>query len=127
MSLKDFTDGGFPLPQGPVGLRDFVPGGFPLPQMPVLHTGLPKAPPIDRSQIGSGVSGCGCGTGYNPGMGLLATDFGLMSGDTIIPQASLPTFLQGDNWIAGFPNLYVGLGVVLVGVIFMSGGRKGRR
>ena len=132
--MNDFVAGSFPLPQNSVGLRDFVPGGFPLPQMPVLHNGLPKAPPIQRAQIGNGaaaagVSGCGCGMpGYYGGMGTLATtDFGLVSGDTIIPQASLPTFLQGDNWITGFPNLYVALGAGVIALVVIGSQKKGRR
>ena len=160
MGLRDFVNGGFPLPQGPVyipgmgwmgGMADFVPGGFPLPAtpvyMPAANGSLPKAPPMPRaaiahggagplspsmnslSGIGSigGMGGCGCGPrGFN-GMGTLATtDFGLINGDTIIPQASLPAFLQGDSWVAGFPNLYTAIGVGLVAFMVM-GGKKGRR
>jgi hypothetical protein len=80
----------------------------------------------------SGVGGCGCGHPYEmargfSGMGTLATtDFGLVNGDTIIPQASLPTFLQGDNWITGFPNVYTA-GVVVIAAVMFMGGKKGRR
>ena|ERR1700722_12670589 len=172
MGLRDFVNGGFPLPDGPVyipgmgwmggGVADFVNGGFPLPAtpvyMPAANGSLPKAPPMPRAAIAhggagplspsmnalsgmgrsdmirgfSGVGGCGCGSpnemvrGFS-GMGLLATtDFGLVNGDTIIPQASLPAFLQGDNWVAGFPNLYTAIGVGIVAFMVM-GGKKGRR
>jgi hypothetical protein len=152
----DFTNGGFPLPQGPVYypgmgyVGDFVKGGFPLPMtsvyMPSSNGSLPKAPPMPRAAIAHGSSGpaspslnglrgvsglrgigCGCGPRGFGGMGTLATtDFGLVNGDTIIPQASLPSFLQGDNWISGLPNLYTA-GVVVVGVFMFMGGKKGRR
>lgn len=175
MGLRDFVDGGFPLPQGPVyvpgmgwmgGMADFVPGGFPLPQnpvyMPAANGSLPKAPPMPRAAIAhggagplspsmnalsgmgrsdmirgfSGVGGCGCGSpnemvrGFS-GMGLLTTDFGLVNGDTIIPQASLPAFLQGDSWISGIPNLYtaIGAGVIFFMVEMSARGtiKRGRR
>jgi hypothetical protein len=150
--MSDFVYGGYPLPQGPVGLRDFVPGGFPLPWTPVFipskDGSLPKAPPMPRAAIAHGasgpaspnpattpsggtssLSGCGCGMpGYYGGMGTLATtDFGLVNGDTIIPQASLPTFLQGDNWISGMPNIYTALGVGVLVLVVASGSKKGRR
>jgi hypothetical protein len=172
MGLRDFVNGGFPLPHEPVyipgmgwmggGIADFVNGGFPLPAtpvyMPAANGSLPKAPPMPRAAIAhggagplspsmnalsgmgrsdmirgfSGVGGCGCGSpnemvrGFS-GMGLLATtDFGLINGDTIIPQASLPTILQGDNWVSGIPNLYTAIGVGIVAFMVM-GGKKGRR
>jgi hypothetical protein len=166
--LRDFVNGGFPLPWEPVffpnGVGDFVNGGFPLPQVPVFFPSsagsLPKAPSMPRAAIAhgsagpasptvnslsgvsslgmhdmirgfSGVGGCGCGhpnemvRGFS-GMGTLApTDFGLVNGDTIIPQASLPTFLQGDNWISGFPNVYTaGIGVVGLFIMFAKKGRR---
>ena len=61
-------------------------------------------------------------------MGTLATtDFGLVNGDTIIPQASLPTFLQGDNWITGVPNLYTAMGGVVLALVVIASQKKGRR
>jgi hypothetical protein len=161
MGLRDFVNGGFPLPHEPVyipgmgwmggGIADFVNGGFPLPAtpvfMPAANGSLPKAPPMPRAAIAHGgagplspsmnalsgmgsvgsLRGCGCGPrGFN-GMGTLATtDFGLINGDTIIPQASLPTILQGDNWVSGIPNLYTAIGVGIVAFMVM-GGKKGRR
>ena|SRR5271166_1075898 len=128
--IGDFVNGGFPLPWIPVGMGEFVPGGFPLPQNPVgffpsAAGSLPKAPDIMRSQIGNGGS-TSCGMGCGCGMGALSpTDWGLVSGDTIIPQASLPVFLQGDTWVAGFPNLYLA-GVALVVAVAVIGGSKAR-
>jgi hypothetical protein len=45
-------------------------------------------------------------------------------GDTIIPQASLPTFLQGETF--GFPTVYVA-GVGVLALIMFMGSRGGRR
>jgi hypothetical protein len=125
--LRDFVPGGFPLPWVPVydGMGEFVGGGFPLPQNPVasVNGSLPKAPPIHKAQIAplpdssSGV-GCCCA-----GMGRL--------GDTIIPQASLPEFLQGDftipvvNYTA--PLVYVAAGAIVVAMVMFGGGRSRRR
>lgn len=155
--ISDFVAGGYPLPWEPVwhpSIGDFVMGGFPLPQgpvfMPSANGSLPKAPDMPRAAIAHGSAGaastaaptnmaptnlsglgCGCGSvrGFS-GMGALSTtDFGLVSGDTIIPQASLPTFLQGDNWITGFPNLYTAIGVGVLALVIgssMGGGRRRR-
>ncbi len=126
--LRDFVPASFPLPWMPIydGMGEFVSAGFPLPQNPIYPSAngsLPKAPPMPMALIGHGngkANGCG-DCGCNGGMGALTSD-------TIIPQASLPTFLQGDTWITGFPNVYVALGVVVVGVMFMGGSaRRGRR
>ena len=149
--LRDFVMGGYPLPWMPVNMGDFVAGGFPLPQTPVFIPdsggSLPKAPPMPRAAIAhgsagpasptlnslSGISGIGCGSGCGctvPGFGgmgsLCTTCSASMVSDTLIPQASLPTFLQGDAYIAGFPTVYLG-GIVLLGVFMMMGGKKGRR
>lgn len=137
MRLGDFVAGGFPLPASPIydGMGDFVCGGFPLPQNPVYFqpsiTGsLPKTPDLTSADLapipsydspcGSGM-GCGCGGSCGGGCGM-----GALTGDTIIPQASLPSFLQGDALITGFPTLYLAAGVILAGLFFMNS-KKGRR
>ena len=142
MGLADFVAGGFPLPQSSVrmpaiydGMGDFVCGGFPLPQTPVRYIAsadgsLPKAPDLvtadlapipsyDTPDCGGGM-GCGCG-GTCGGCGM-----GALTGDTIIPQASLPSFLQGDALITGFPTLYLVAGGFLAAFFFMNT-KKGRR
>jgi hypothetical protein len=134
-ALQDFVPAGYPVPWNPITLADFVPGGFPLPQNPVYFASsngsLPKAPGLPMAAIGakngkaaiaaaSGCGDCGCG-GSCGGCGM-----GTLSSDTIIPQASLPVFLQGDAYIAGFPTVYLAGAVLLVGIMFM-GGRSARR
>ena len=135
-ALNDFVPAGYPLPWNPITLADFVPGGYPLPWNPVFFPSaagsLPKAPNLPMAAIGakngkaaieaSGCGGCGCG-GSCSGCG----GMGSLTSDTLIPQASLPTFLQGDAYITGFPTVYLaGAVVVLVGFMFM-GGRSARR
>lgn len=135
--LHDFVMGGFPLPQNPVwatgvSLGEFVAGGFPLPQNPVgirasANGSLPKAPPMPMALIGHGNgadldcgSTCGCGGSCGAcGMGGL--------GDTIIPQASLPSFLQGAAYIPGVPTLYLAGGLALAFLFFRSSTARGRR
>jgi hypothetical protein len=136
--LHDFVAGGYPLPWNVIsmaGLSDFVNGGFPLPQTPVYFPSsqgsLPKAPPMPKAFISlgrhdmirgfSGLGDCGCG-GSCGGCGGLGT----LTGDTLIPQASLPTFLQGDAYIAGFPTVYLA-GAVVLGVALFMGSKRGRR
>lgn len=131
--LREFVPGGFSLPWTPVfdGMGEFVGGGFPLPQNPVraAATGsLPKAPPMPMALIGHGNGsslegiGCGCGGGCGCSGGM-----GALTSDTFIPQAKLPTFLQGDAYITGVPTLYLALGVVAAGFLFMGGSGGGRR
>jgi hypothetical protein len=138
ITLGDFTPGWFPLPQNPVGFR------------PSANGTLPKAPDIPMALIGHGNGkslGCGgdCGCDDCSGMGrvpnyvrslLNASSTGLEHrhahgytgmgglGDTIIPQASLPTFLQGETF--GFPTVYVA-GVGVLALIMFMGSRGGRR
>ena len=129
--LADFVSGGYPLPWTPViSMGEFVAAEFPLPQNPVYFASskgsLPKAPDMPMALIahGNGASlGCGCG-GSCAGCGGLG---GL--GDTLIPQASLPTFLQGDALVSGIPTVYLAAGVLLAAVLFMGGrsARRGRR
>jgi hypothetical protein len=151
--LHDFVAGGYyPLPWNVIsmaGLSDFVNGGFRLPQTPVYfpdkNGSLPKAPPMPRALIGnglgrsdmirgfsgvngrsdmirgfSGVGDCGCGGSCGCG------GMGTLTSDTFIPQASLPTFLQGDAYITGFPTVYLA-GAVVLGLVLFMGGKKGRR
>ncbi len=66
--------------------------------------------------------GCGCG-GSCGGCGGMGT----LSSDTFIPQASLPSFLQGDAYITGFPTLYLAGAVVLVLGFMFAGSSGGRR
>lgn len=155
-NMGDFVNGGFPLPQTPVffpASNGSLPKAPPMPRAAIAHGGAGPLSPSMNSLSGvrsdmirgfsglgrsdmirgfSGLGGCGCGSpnqmvrGFS-GMGALATtDFGLVNGDTIIPQASLPTFLQGDNWITGFPNVYTA-GVVVIAAVMFMGGKKGRR
>jgi hypothetical protein len=146
--VGDFVNGGYPLPQVPVFVpssNGSLPKAPPMPRAAIAHGGAgPLSPSMNslsgvsslgRSDMIRGFSGVGCGCG-NPtdmvrgfsGMGTLATtDFGLINGDTIIPQASLPTFLQGDNWISGFPNVYTAGVVGAIAIAMMMGGKKGRR
>lgn len=146
--LRDFVMGSYPLPWTPViSMGEFVAGGFPLPQTPVFfpdaNGSLPKAPPMPRALIAhgsagpasptpnllAGVSGIGrsgmggCGCGPVPGFGGMGT----LTSDTLIPQASLPTFLQGDAYITGFPTVYLAGIVVLAAVAVMGGSKRGRR
>lgn len=148
VSMGDFVKGGFPLPFTSVimpAANGSLPKAPPMPRAAIAHGGAgplsPSMNPLNGvSGIGrsdmirgfSGMGGCGCGSpnemvrGFS-GMGTLATtDFGLVNGDTIIPQVSLPTFLQGDNWISGFPNVYTA-GVVVIGIVLFMGSKKGRR
>lgn len=128
--LHDFVrPTGFPLPWNPVtmsGLNDFVPATQPwlFPRGPVAAGSLPKAPPIPRALIGNGGDSGGCGMGCGAGCGCDSCSGMGGLGDTIIPQASLPTFLQGE--ISGVPTIYLALGVVAAAVLFM-GQKRGRR
>jgi hypothetical protein len=136
--LHDFVAGGYPLPWNVIsmaGLSDFVNGGFPLPQNPVylpsVNGSLPKAPPMPKALINlgrhdmirgfSGLGDCGCG-GSCGGCGM-----GTLTGDTLIPQAMLPAFLQGDAYIAGFPTVYLAGAVALVVGFMFAGSKRGRR
>jgi hypothetical protein len=139
--LNDFVAGGYPLPWNPVTLGDYVPGAFPLPWNPVFFASsggsLPKAPPIPMAMIGAkngkaamAAAGGDCGSGMGCGCGgsCGGCGMGTLSSDTIIPQASLPTFLQGDSYITGFPTVYLAGAVVFGLVLFMgSSSRRGRR
>jgi hypothetical protein len=69
-----------------------------------------------------GLGGCGCGGGCGGCGGM-----GTLTSDTIIPQASLPTFLQGDAYITGFPTVYLAGAIVLTLGVMMMGGKRGRR
>lgn len=134
MRLGDFVAGGFPLPASPIydgarGVGDFVPGGFPLPQTPVYYPSvdgsLPKAPALTQSDLAplpAADSPCGAGMGC----GCASCGMGALTGDTLIPQASLPTFLQGDSYITGFPTVYLA-GLAILGAFAFMGGKKGRR
>lgn len=138
--LHDFVQGGYPLPWNPVTMGEFVPGGFPLPWTPVFYPDssgtLPKSPDMPMAAIGAkngaaaiAAASDGCGSGMGCGCGGSCGGYGMgaLTGDTIIPQASLPTFLQGDSIITGFPTVYLaGAGLVIVAFLFM-GGRSGRR
>ena len=133
--LADFVSGGFPLPWTPVydGMGEFVGGGFPLPQNPIYPSAsgsLPKAPPMPMALIGHGngqADDCGAGMGCGCGGSCGGCGMGALTSDTFIPQAKLPTFLQGDAYISGFPTVYLALGVVAVGFMFMGGSSGGRR
>lgn len=134
--LHDFVAGGYPLPWNVIsmaGLSDFVNGSFPLPQTPVYFPSsqgsLPKAPPMPKALINlgrhdmiRGFSGVGCGCGGSCG----GCGMGTLTGDTLIPQAMLPAFLQGDTYIAGFPTVYLA-GAVVLGLVLFMGSKKGRR
>lgn len=135
MGLADFVAGSFPLPQSPIydGLGDFVPGSFPLPQVPVYYRpsasgSLPKAQDLTTADLApvpsydSPDSGCGAGMGCGCG----SCGMGTLTGDTIIPQANLPSFLQGDSLISGVPTLYLVAGGFLAAFFFMNA-KKGRR
>jgi hypothetical protein len=148
-ALNDFVPAGYPLPWNPITLADFVPGGFPLPQNPIYFASsngsLPKAPSLPMAAIGAkngkaaiaaaasdSCGGCGCGgsCGGCGGLGAIAgcaTCSASMTSDTIIPQASLPAFLQGDAYMAGFPTVYIAGAVVLLVGFMMMGGKRGRR
>ena len=138
--LADFVPGGFPLPWNPVladsGIGDFVMGGFPLPQNPVFYPSasgsLPKAPPMPMALIGNG-GGMGHRSdmirGFS-GVGCCDCGMGALTGDTIIPQASLPAFLQGDSLVTGVPTVYLAGGVLVALVVLpmlMGGGGRRRR
>ncbi len=133
LALSDFVPAGYPVPWNPITMGEFVPGGFPLPATPVYFSdsngSLPKSPDMPMAAIGAkngkaaiaAASGMGCGCGCGGGMGTL-------SSDTLIPQASLPAFLQGDAYITGFPTLYLAGAVVLVlGFMFAGGSSRRRR
>ena len=137
--LQDFVPGSYPLPWNVItmsGLQDFVPAGFPLPWNPVFYPSsggsLPKAPPLPMALIGAKngkaamAAGDGCGTGCGCGGSCGGCGMGSLSSDTIIPQASLPTFLQGDAYITGFPTVYLA-GAVVLGLVLFMGGKRGRR
>ncbi len=149
-ALQDFVPASFPLPWNVItmaGLQDFVAGGFPLPQNPIRYVppasangSLPKAPPMPMANIGakngkdymSAVmtgGGCGgsCGCGGLGAIAGCATCSASMVSDTLIPQASLPAFLQGDAYIAGFPTVYLAGAVALTLAFMMMGSKRGRR
>jgi hypothetical protein len=140
--LSDFVNGGFPLPQTPV-------------YFPSSQGSLPKAPPMPKALINlgrhdmirgfsggvnnrsdmirgfSGVGDCGCSgsCGGCGGLGAIAgcaTCSASMLTDTLIPQASLPAFLQGDAYIAGYPTVYLA-GAVVLGLVLFMGSKRGRR
>jgi hypothetical protein len=52
---------------------------------------------------------------------------GSLTSDTLIPQASLPAFLQGDAYITGFPTVYLAGAIALTVVFMMSAGGRRRR
>ncbi len=129
--LRDFVPGQFPLPWMPVfdGMGEFVPGGFPLPQNPVFYPSkngsLPKAPDMPMALIGNGNGATLDDCGGGMGCGCQSCGMGALTGDTLIPQASLPSFLQGDSWITGVPTLYIAGGALLVTwAMFMNAGPK---
>jgi len=92
---------------------------------------LPKAPDLPKALLGArngkaamkAAGGCGCAGSCGPCGGM-----GTLSSDTIIPQTSLPSFLQGDAYISGFPTVYLA-GIALIAAVAMFGGssRRGRR
>ena len=127
MGLHDFVGARQPwmLPNAIVAagmgwLHDFVPvSNWVLPNEIIASANgsLPKAPDIPRALIGAKngkAAGCGGPCGCSGGMGAL-------TGDTLIPQASLPSFLQGDALISGVPTVYLAGGVLLVAVMMMGG------
>jgi len=141
--MGEFVGGGFPLPQNPI--------------YPSASGSLPKAPPMPMALIGHGNGqaddcgagmGCGCGgscggcgMGAYPNYGRSLANasavglehrhafdgIGALTSDTLIPQAKLPTFLQGDAYISGVPTVYLALGVLAAGFMFMGGSSGGRR
>jgi hypothetical protein len=74
--------------------------------------------------LNSGCGGCGCGEGMGA---LCPTCSASMATDTFIPQASLPTFLQGDAYMAGFPTVYLAGAVALTLAFMFMGSKRGRR
>ncbi len=64
--------------------------------------------------------GCGCG-GSCGGCGM-----GSLSSDTLIPQAMLPAFLQGDGFITGFPTVYLAGGIAILAMWLWTSGGGGR-
>ncbi len=114
-NLADFVNAGkWVLPNAIVGL-------------PSSGGNLPKAPDMPKALLGARngkaamkALGCGCGGGCG------SCGMGTLSSDTIIPQASLPAFLQGDAYIAGFPTVYLA-GVALIAAVAMFGNSTSRR
>jgi hypothetical protein len=142
--LSDFVNGGFPLPQTPVyfpSSQGSLPKAPPMPKALINlgrhdmirgFSGMGERSDMIRGFSGgvngrsdmirgfSGVGDCGCG-GSCGGCGM-----GTLTGDTLIPQAMLPAFLQGDAYIAGFPTVYLA-GVVVLGAMLFMGSKRGRR
>jgi hypothetical protein len=153
--LSDFVNGGFPLPQTPVyfpSSQGSLPKAPPMPKALINlgrhdmirgFSGMGERSDMIRGFSGgvdgrsdmirgfSGVGDCGC-SGSGGGCGGLgaiagcATCSASMTTDTLIPQASLPAFLQGDAYIAGYPTVYLA-GAVVLGLVLFMGSKRGRR
>lgn len=150
ISMGEFVAGGFPLPQTPVffpSANGSLPKAPDIPRAAIAHGSAGPASPTpnmlagissigrsdmirgfsgmgDRSDMIRGFSGCGCGSPNDMVRGF--SGMGTLTSDTLIPQASLPTFLQGDAYITGFPTVYLA-GIVVLVAVSVIGGKKGRR